>query len=62
MSDEEKILHVIRKHPSGISASQIGEVVDLHASVVGRIATELVERGEAGKNESTRLYFPLQNE
>ena len=62
MSDEEKILHVIRRHPSGIAASQIGEVVDLHASAVGRIATELVERGEVGKNESTRLYFPLQNE
>jgi sRNA-binding protein len=61
MSDEEKILHVIQMHPSGISASQIGEVVDLHASVVGRTATELVERGEVGKNESTRLYFPLES-
>lgn len=62
MSDEKKVLHVIRKHPDGLTASQIGEVVDLHPSVVGRIATELVEQGAVGKNESTRLYFPLENE
>lgn len=61
MSDEEKILHVIQMHPSGIAATQIGEAVDLHASVVGRVATELAERGEVGKNESTRLYFPLES-
>lgn len=59
MSDEEKILHVIRKHPDGLTASQIGEMVNLHPAVAGRIATELVERGEAGKNESARLYYPV---
>lgn len=62
MSDEKKVLHVIRKHPDGLTASQIGEIVDLHPSVVGRIATELVEQGEVGKNESTRLYFRLESE
>lgn len=62
MSDEKKVLHVIRKHPDGLTASQIGEIVDLHPSVVGRIATELVEQGEVGKNESMRLYFRLESE
>lgn len=62
MSDEKKVLHVIRQHSGGLTASQIGEIVDLHPSVVGRIATELVEQGAVGKNESTRLYFPLERE
>lgn len=62
MSGEKKVLHVIRQHSGGLTASQIGEIVDLHPSVVGRIATELVEQGAVGKNESTRLYFPLERE
>ncbi len=56
MSDEEKILHVIRKHPSGISASQIGEVVDLHASVVGRTANRAGREGRGGEE---RKHAPL---
>lgn len=59
LSDEDKILQVIRQHPDGISATQIGELVELHPSMAGRIATELAERGAVEKNESARLYFPV---
>jgi hypothetical protein len=59
LSDEDKILQVIGEHPDGITATQIGELVELHPSMVGRIATELAERGAVEKNEGARLYFPI---
>lgn len=60
MPDDEKILHVIRKAPDGISAGQIGEKVSLHASMVGKIAKELIDRGAVERDEGTRLYFPVK--
>lgn len=58
MSDEEKVLQVVRENPSGISASQIGERVSLHAMAVGKIMKELIEKREAQRDDGSRLYTP----
>ncbi|MFT5560491.1 MAG: putative transcriptional regulator [Litorivivens sp.] len=56
MSNEEKVLQVVRENPNGISASHIGERVSLRAPVVGKIMKELIEKGKALKDDGTRLY------
>lgn len=56
--DEKRVLGVIRDRPDGISVSRISEVLGLPASLVGRIATALVEQRKVRKNGPSRLYFP----
>ena len=61
MSGEEKVLQVlqvVRENPNGISASQIGVQVSLPAIEVGKIMKGLIEKGEARKDDGTRLYAP----
>lgn len=58
MSDEERVLQVVRENPNGISATQIGEQVSLHAMVVGKIMKEFIENGKAKRDDGTRLYTP----
>jgi len=58
MSDEEKVLQVVRENPSGISASEIGEQVSLPAMTVGKIMKGLIEKGKAKRDDSSRLYIP----
>lgn len=53
-----EIFKIIRRHPEGISAGQIGEGMGLSALQVGRLATELAARGKVRKDETTRRYFP----
>lgn len=54
----KEIFKIIRRHPDGISAAQIGEGIGLSALQVGRLATELAESGKVRKDETTRRYFP----
>ncbi len=56
MSDEEKVLQVVRENPTGISASQIGKQVSLTAMEVGKIMKAAIENGEAQRDDKTRLY------
>ncbi|WP_018402852.1 hypothetical protein [Marinobacter gelidimuriae] len=58
MSDEERVLQVVRENPSGISATQIGEQVSLYAMAVGKIMKGLIEKGKAQRDDETRLYTP----
>lgn len=62
MSDEEKVLQVVRENPNGISATQIGERVSLHAMAVGKIMKELIEKREAQRDDGTRLYTPSKGD
>jgi len=56
MSDEERVLQVVRENPSGISATQIGGQVSLLATAVGKIMKELIEEGKAQRDAETRLF------
>ncbi|QJC56609.1 hypothetical protein HC248_01917 [Polaromonas vacuolata] len=58
MSDEERVFQVLRANPNGISATQIGEQVSLHAMVVGKIMKDIIENGKAKRDDGTRLYTP----
>jgi hypothetical protein len=60
MSDEERVLQVVRENPSGISATQIGEQVSLLAMAVGKIMKELIEEGKAQRDDGTRLFTPTK--
>lgn len=59
LSDEEKVLRVIRDNPGGVSAAQIGEWVGISPQQAGRIATQLAEDGSVPvrKDEDTKLYY-----
>jgi hypothetical protein len=60
MSDEERVLQVVRESPSGISATQIGEQVSLPSMGVGKIMKELIEEGKAHRLTGTRLFTPTK--
>ena len=60
MSDDEKVLKVIRDSPDGVSASEIGHRLDTTAIMAGKIATQLAENPDmpVRKDEGKRLYYP----
>jgi len=59
-SDQEKVLRIIQDRPDGISTSRISEILGLPASVVGRIAADLVVERKVRKDGTSRLYFPVR--
>jgi hypothetical protein len=60
MSDEERVLQVVRENPGGISATQIGEQVSLPSMAVGKLMKELIEEGKAQRLKGTRLFTPTE--
>ena len=62
LSEEERLLGIISKHPEGISAFQVGEMIGIDTLLVGQITKKLAEDGKIRKDKKTRLCFPSNDD